>query len=117
MDTDKADASGDTYYVQDLPDRYIKIRTLEGYITAHVDEFGKQWSLQASVGTIPANFGRTNIDTLVEHPRSSPGYLKEISKRSMLLQTPIRMPLTTWTCKGRDRTPAADELPCAIPSG
>jgi hypothetical protein len=36
----------DNYQVQDLPDRYIKIRTLEAYINARSDEFGKDWSLQ-----------------------------------------------------------------------
>lgn len=38
---------GDSYHVQDLPDRYIKISKLEEYIVARLDEFGRQWSLEA----------------------------------------------------------------------
>ena len=41
--------SGNGYQVQDLPDRYIRTRTLVTYLNSRLDEFGKEWTLQASV--------------------------------------------------------------------
>jgi hypothetical protein len=35
----------EVYAVQDLPDRYIKMRVLEEYINARIHEFGVSWQL------------------------------------------------------------------------
>jgi hypothetical protein len=35
----------EVYVVQDLPDRYIKMRVLEEYINARIHEFGVSWQL------------------------------------------------------------------------
>lgn len=34
------------YVMQDLPDRYIKIRVLHDYIESRKDEFGVHWQLR-----------------------------------------------------------------------
>ncbi|KAF2739373.1 hypothetical protein EJ04DRAFT_310150 [Polyplosphaeria fusca] len=63
------------YVVQDLPDRYIRIRVLQEYIANRRNEFGEDWHLEVlrwSPGLL--NRVLTSMSGGTEHPRSSPSH-------------------------------------------
>ena len=41
-------ATANTYRLQAISNRYIKISVLEAYLKAHQDTYGREWTLQVS---------------------------------------------------------------------